>query len=38
MSLLTGLEPDGVIADSVFSNEPDCVPPVQVSAVESIYI
>ena len=38
MSLLTGLEPDGVIADSVFSNEPDYVPPVQVSAVEIIYI
>ena len=38
MSLLTGLEPDGVIVDSVFSNEPDCVLPVQVSAVEIIYI
>ena len=41
MSLLTGLEPDGVIAVSVFSNEPDsadCVLPVQVSAVETIYI
>ena len=38
MSLLTGLEPDGVIADSVFSNETDCVPQVQVSAVETIYI
>ena len=38
MPLLTGLEPDGVIAYSVFSNEPDCVPPVQISAVEIIYI
>ena len=38
MSLLTGLVPDGVTADSVFSDEPDYVPPVQVSAVEIIYI
>ena len=38
MSLLTGLEPDGVIADNVFSNEADYVPSVQVSAVEIIYI
>ena len=38
MSLLTDLESDGVIGDSVFSNEPDCVPPVQVSAVETICI
>jgi len=38
MSLLTGPEADGVtksfmIADSIFSSEPDYVPPVQVSEV-----
>ena len=38
MSLITGSEPDGVIVDSVFSNEPDYVPPVLVSAIEIIYI